>query len=98
MRLTNFEIKILERAKNDLREARKYYNKCQKGLGQRFLLDTKFTVKSIQNNPRGFEIRYKTVRMAHLSVFPFSIHFEIFENQILILAIIHSHMSSDKWI
>lgn len=97
MKPTKYPVLILKRAQDDLRDARKYYNKQQKGLGIRFLKEAKAKIKTLQDNPLGYQLRYQTVRMAHLSVFPFSIHFELLNDTIIILAVTHSNMDTNKW-
>jgi plasmid stabilization system protein ParE len=97
MKPIKYPVLILKQAQDDIREARKYYNKQQKGLGTRFLKAVKAKIKPVSENPLGYQIRYQTVRMAHLSVFPFSIHFELLNEAIVILAVTHSSMNTDKW-
>ena len=97
MKPTKYPVLILKRAQNDIREARKYYNKQQKGLGSRFLKEVKANIKPVAENPLGYQLRYQTVRMAHLAVFPFFIHFEILDDTIVVLAVVHNSMDTNKW-
>ena len=97
MKSTKYPILILKRAQDDLRDIRKFYNTQQKDLGIRFLREAKTKIKVLQSNPLGYQLRYHTVRMVHLSVFPISIHFEILNETVIILAVTHTSIDPKKW-
>ena len=66
---------ILPLAKKDIRDAAKWYNKRQIGLGKRFTAEVREKVHFIRQNPQASNIRYKNVRTAVLNVFPFMVHY-----------------------
>jgi len=77
---------ILPLAKEDIREAAKWYNKQQGGLGKRFTDEVREKVHYISQNPKALNVRYDGVRTAVLNVFPFMIHFAVDEeNKIIII-------------
>lgn len=72
---------ILPLAKEDIREAAKWYNKRQNGLGKRFTAEVREKVHFIRQNPKASNVRYDEVRTAVLNVFPFIVHFTIDEKK-----------------
>ena len=52
-----YESIILPLAKEDIREAAKWYNKKQKGLGKRFTAEVRENVHFIRQNPKASNIR-----------------------------------------
>ena len=90
---------ILPLAKEDIREAAKWYNKMQEGLGKRFIAEVREKVHYITQNPEASVVRYDKVRTAVLNVFPFMVHYTIdaANKTILILAIFHTSRNPETW-
>lgn len=84
-------------AKNDIREARQWYNSQQLGLGKRFNADMAITLRKIERNPTSFAIRYNQVRLANFSTFPYAAHFYIDADitTVYILAFMHTSRHPD---
>ncbi len=78
---------------SDVRDAKKWYAEQQEGLEKRFAKDIKDCINRLKKDPFHYEIRYKQVRLAHCTVFPYSIHFYIQNTtrQIVIIGIVHQH-------
>ncbi len=83
---------ILPLAKEDIREAAKWYNKQQNGLGKQFTAEVRENVHFIRQNPKASNVRYKNIRTTVLNVFPFMIHYTIDEKNkaIIISAVLHT--------
>ena len=60
---------ILPLAKEDIREAAKWYNKKSQGLGKRFTAEIREKVRFIRQNPTASNVRYDDVRTALLKGF-----------------------------
>jgi plasmid stabilization system protein ParE len=90
---------ILPLAKEDIREAARWYNKRQIGLGKRFTTEVREKVHFIRQNPKALIIRYNSVRTAVLNVFPFMVHFTIDEKNktIIISAVLHTSRNPELW-
>ena len=63
----------------------------QKGLGKRLITDIKDVITSIKDNPYFASVKFESIRTAACKTFPYSIHYEIDEDQniIRILSIFH---------
>lgn len=94
-----YKVIILPLAQKDIRESFKWYEQQKKGLGVRFNNQLRNIIYLIQQNPTSFNIKYKEVRIAVMSVFPYLILYRIDEgNQsIIISAVLHSSQNPKKW-
>lgn len=92
-----YSVKIAYEAETDIRKAFLWYEDQKESLGSRFEANVYETVNHIQNDPLSFQIRYGNTRISFMKKFPYGIHFQIKENQILILAVFHTSQDSEKW-
>jgi site-specific recombinase XerD len=85
--------------KEDIREAAKWYNKRQIGLGNIFTADVREKVHFIRQNPKASNVRYNSVRTAVLNVFPFMVHFTIDEKNktVIVSAVLHTSRNPELW-
>lgn len=90
---------ILPPAKEDIRDAAKWYDERQKGLGKRFISQMREKIYFLQQNPQTGSLRYDNVRTMVLNVFPFMMHYSINENSetIIVSAVLHTSRNPDKW-
>lgn len=90
---------ILPLAKEDIREAARWYNKQSPGLGKRYTAEVRESVLFIRQNPTACNIRYDKVRTAVLKVFPFMIHYTINEvsKTVVISAVLHTSRDPKDW-
>ena len=90
--MKKFKVLVQELAKTDMRQARKWYNQQQPGLGKKLNQDMTATLRKIANNPTSFSVRYKHFRLAHFDTFPYAAHFYIDDTNdtVYITAILHN--------
>ena len=90
---------ILPFASEDIREAAKWYNSRQEGLGKRFITEVREKVHFIRQSPKASTVRYDGVRTAVLNVFPFMVHFIVDEKNktIIITGILHTSRDPKLW-
>lgn len=95
--MKKFKVVVQELAKIDMRQARKWYNQQQAGLGKGLNQDMAVTLRKIADNPTNFSVRYKQVRLAHFDTFPYAAHFYIEDNSdtVYITAILHNRRHPD---
>ena len=94
----NFKILILEEAKSDVRESIAWYKNINPMLSKRFANSFKESLKIIKSNPLLFQIRYDKTRVALIENFPYLIHFNSYDNIIVIKAIFHTSRNTEIWI
>lgn len=90
---------ILPLAKEDIREAAKWYNKKSQGLGKRFTAEVRGKVRFIKQNPTASNIRYDDVRTAVLNIFPYMVHYIIDEanKTVVVSAVFHTSRDPELW-
>lgn len=83
----------------DIKEAKLFYNSRKTGLGNEFVKNVKSEFKTILKKPYLYGIKYKTTRIAFIEKFPFGIHFQILENEniVLVKAVFHTSRSPEEW-
>ena len=87
-----YKLSYYRAVKTDLAEAKDWYKKQQPGLEKRFASEVKNCINRLQKDPLHYEIKYRNVRTAFTSIFPYAIHFfldEANKHQIIIIAVVH---------
>jgi plasmid stabilization system protein ParE len=94
-----YKLIILPLAKNDIKEAAKWYNSRQKGLGKRFTNEVRLKLNTLKPNPYINEVRYDEIRTSVFEVFPFMAHYSINEKQklVIISAVLHTSRDPNIW-
>ncbi len=89
---------ILPLAKQDIKEAAKWYNDRQLGLGIRFTEHVRKKVKFISQNPKAVAIRYDNIRASVLDVFPYMVHFTVDDKKMIIVisAVLSTHRDNQN--
>jgi toxin ParE2 len=85
------KIEFVSLAKRELSKAALYYEKQVPGLGADFLDEVEVTRNKIRINPLAWTPISKTLRRCRLRRFPYGLIYEILENKILILSVMHLH-------
>lgn len=84
------KIKFTFKAKEEFSSSAKFYESRKSGLGKRFKKQIRKEVEFIQNNSKAAELKYNNIRVLVVKGFPFSIHYKIEEQYIVIVAIFHT--------
>ena len=84
-------------AQTDIREAARWYESREIGLGLRFLREIRTSLEHISDNPLRFPIVEDNVRRALLRKFPYSIYFVNEPEAIAIVAVLHQHRRPEAW-
>jgi mRNA-degrading endonuclease RelE of RelBE toxin-antitoxin system len=95
--MKKYKVIFLPSAKKDLRKARAWYKNVNKSLPSRFRMDMNSIVDILQNRPTVFSRRYRDVRVAHLKVFPYGLHYLIDGQNVVVLGVFHTSIDPDKW-
>lgn len=94
-----YKVVMLPSAKQDIKETAIWYNKIQSGLGRKFTKEIRLKTYLLKNNPFGYSIRYKNIRVSTIERFPFLIHFKIEESiqTLFITAVFHTSRNPEIW-
>ena len=91
------KIFLTTEAKLDIKEASYWYEEKEKGLGRRFTTVIREEIAFISKNPESIALRYKEIHTCVVSVFPYMIHYYIDNNRLVIVGILHTSLSPNKW-
>lgn len=86
----NYKLAYTPETKKGFKEARNWYGKISIKLMNRFSDAVRKSFDEIKRNPKAYSIRYSDIRIAHPESFPYSIHFYINAETIIIVAILHN--------
>jgi toxin ParE2 len=90
-------VRVLEVAQQELDEAIAYYNGQAPGLGDAFLLETVAAIDRIRRFPQAWHPLGENTRRCRLRRFPYGVIYHEDKDEILIVAVAHSHRRPDYW-
>ncbi len=93
-----YTVSIDPRAIQDLQKAIHYYEKQQRGLGEKFERAVSKHLATLQKNPF-FQIRYDNVRCLPLKKYPYMIHFTVDEKneEVIVRAAFNTARDPEIW-
>ena len=84
-------------AQLELAEITAYYEAESAGLGETFLAEAQHAFAQLVAFPEAFPISYGHVRVRVLAAFPYSVHFSLLGDDILVLALAHHSRRPFYW-
>lgn len=92
-----YNISITELAEQEIQEYFDDYNQKREGLGEDFENEINQNIDYIQKEAQTIQIRYNTIRISFLKRFPFGIHFQIKQNDVLIIGVYPMKSNPRNW-
>jgi plasmid stabilization system protein ParE len=86
----SFSVVFRRLAKREFDDAVSWYEDRREGLGREFSVAVERLLEKIALSPNQFACLRGNIRRAVLKRFPYSIHFVVEDNRILVLAIFHA--------
>lgn len=86
---------FLALARDELAEAKRFYNRQQQGLGESFQREAQSAAKLIQERPLAWQIEVEPVRRFIFDRFPYKMLYIIRAEQIVVIAVAHQHRQPD---
>jgi mRNA-degrading endonuclease RelE of RelBE toxin-antitoxin system len=90
-------IEFLPEAEDELGKATNYYNEIRVGLGFEFADEVKNTLKRIAQYPEAWPVISKRSRRCRTNRFPYGVIYQIRDEMILIVAVMHLHREPEYW-
>ena len=97
MRSDQFRVVIRPQADAEIAEAALWYESQEPGLGQEFLRSFRSASVMLQRNPYLYQEVAKETRRVLMRRFPYSIFYEVRDQDIIILACFHTGRNPQKW-
>lgn len=92
-----YQLVIKPGAERDIKETTNWYENKQEHLGLKYVEDLDQKLSKVQSNPLLYQVRYKSIRLALLDVFPETIHFSVEENTVYIHAVLGTARDPQLW-
>ncbi len=83
------KVRFEKDAVNELHKAKCYFESI--GKGEQFLTDLENQIALLLTMPFSFQIRYKKVRIVSFENFPYTIHYTLYKDLIIILNILSQY-------
>ena len=90
-------VEFLDVAKIELRKAIAFYEGRRPRLGAEFAAEVKRSLERIVQFPEAWTMLSKRTRRCRTKRFPYGVIYQIQEDFILIVAIMHLHHEPDSW-
>ncbi len=84
-------------AQRELAEATAYYEAESAGLGDAFLAEAEHAFSQVASFPEAFPVSYGHVRVKVLAAFPYSMHYSLLGDAVLVLALAHHSRRPFYW-
>jgi plasmid stabilization system protein ParE len=84
-------------AERELRDAYKWYEERQAGLGAEFMRCVDSCTQLICRHPGMFPLTHRDIRQAVIRRFPFSIFYFIDAERIIVISVFHASRQPLKW-
>jgi toxin ParE1/3/4 len=92
-------VRLLVPARDEMRDAADYYERCSEGLGCDFTHCLDQAVHTIRENPERWPVvKSGVVHRYLLGRFPFCLLYRIDANEIVVLAIMHMSRNPECWL
>lgn len=90
-------VRFLAAAKAEVLEAIAYLNEQSEGLGYEFAVEVRRTLERIVQFPNAWQPLSKRTRRCRTHRFPYGIIYQVREDAILVVAVMHLHREPDSW-
>ena len=89
---------FLTLARDELAEAKRFYNRQQKGLGESFKREAEAAAKLIRERPLAWQVEVEPVRRFIMDRFPYKMLYIIRAEMIVVISVAHQHRQPDYWV
>jgi plasmid stabilization system protein ParE len=93
----SFRVIIRKRAEEHIQEAFSWYEQQKKGLSDDFLMCFESALHIIEINPLLFQRKYRNIRSAMISRFPYGIFYFTEKQVIIVIAVFHLSRNPRLW-
>jgi plasmid stabilization system protein ParE len=90
-------VEFLEPAQVEFTDAVECYNVQREGLGFEFSDEVKAAIFRIIEHPEAWSLVSKRTRRCRIKRFPYGIIYQVRDNNLLIIAVMHLHRKPQSW-
>lgn len=92
-----YRLRLQPEARDDIREARLWYDEQRDGLGREFVEEVETVLGAIRSNPARFTVVHRHFRRALLHRFPYGIVFAVTDETVQVVACLHARRDPGTW-
>lgn len=92
-----FQLRIRSLARQDIQQIVDYDDNISKKIADAFLDDLYSDLDFLKQYPMACQIKYRQTRVKYMNIFPFGVHYQINENKVDILAVLHTSQNPSVW-
>ncbi len=89
---------FLTLARDEMAEAKRFYNRQQQGLGESFKREAEAAAGLIQERPLAWQVEIEPVRRFIMDRFPYKMLYIVRSELIVVVAVAHQHRRPDYWV
>jgi plasmid stabilization system protein ParE len=93
----SFKVTVRSRARNDICEARAWYEERSPNLAVRFATEIDEVMLAIREQPLIHAKIYRDIRRAMTHRFPYAIYFIVENGRIVVLRVLHQARDPQEW-
>jgi len=90
-------IRVLDDVHAEVDGAAAYYESQSPGLGDQFLDSLAAAIERLTVFPGANRMRPADARIQHFHRFPYGLVYQLFQDEIVIIAVMHLHREPDYW-
>lgn len=90
-------VRFLDAARGDLRDAVRYYEAQRAGLGGEFRSEVRSAIERIKNFPEAWRSLSPNTRRCRLHRFPYGVIYQASADDLVIVAVAHLHREPQHW-
>jgi plasmid stabilization system protein ParE len=92
------QLVFLTVARDELAEAKRFYNRQQQGLGESFQHEAQAAARRIRERPLAWQVEIEPVRRFIFDRFPYKMLYIVREDRVVVIAVAHQHRQPDYWV
>lgn len=93
-----FQVSISFFAEEDIQKIVDYYKEIDDSLSLDFIVKLHESLERIEQMPEGYQKRYKEFRIVFLKRFSFGVFYKIYDQEVVVVAVLHTSQSMSKWL
>lgn len=92
------QLVFLTIAREELAEAKRFYNRQQQGLGESFQREAEAAARQVRERPLAWQVEIEPVRRFIFDRFPYKMLYIVRGETVIVVAAAHQHRQPDYWV
>jgi toxin ParE1/3/4 len=93
----SYSILVRPKAKADIREAARWYEKHRPGLAAKFLLSVEQAIDRLRATPKMHQVVVDDIRRKLLQRFSYFLYYQVEESRVVVVGLFHTSRDPQAW-